>query len=59
VRLDFGFRDIPFTVEILLEEGAELAAWIFVGGGMLAAAASSPRVTGGRPPLSQEAAPSH
>ncbi len=41
VRLGYGFRDWPFTIEIVLEEGLELAGWILIAGGLTAAAAAA------------------
>jgi hypothetical protein len=47
VRLGYGFRDWPFTIEIVLEEGLELAGWILIAGGLTAAAAAALLERGG------------
>jgi hypothetical protein len=44
VRLGYGFRDWPFVIEILVEEGAELAGWILCAGALTAAAVGSFRL---------------
>jgi hypothetical protein len=44
VRLGYGFRDWPFVIEILVEEGAELAGWILCAGALTAAAVGSVRL---------------
>ena len=41
VRLGYEFRDWPFTIEIVLEEGLELAGWILIAGALSAAATAS------------------
>jgi hypothetical protein len=38
VRLGVGFREWPFAIEIVAEEGAELAGWILIAGALTAAA---------------------
>jgi hypothetical protein len=41
VRVGFGFRDWPFAIEIVLEEGLELAGWILIAGALTATAAAA------------------
>jgi hypothetical protein len=37
VALDYDFRDWPFVIEVVIEEGAELAGWILCAGALTAA----------------------
>jgi hypothetical protein len=40
VRLNVGFREWPFVIQIVAEEGAELAGWILIAGALTAGAVS-------------------